>query len=147
MGGAGERHHAGGALCLGQLVLDDLAHRHQRLILYALGHIDDQLAVWDVLGRLFGGGTHKRGRHGEQQDIAARAGLGDIGGVVHGVGQLHTRQVGVAAGGAERFQLGRDGAPNGHIAAVDRQQAGQRNAPGACAEYGNFNHGWFSLQI
>ena len=100
VGRAGQCHNARFASGLGKLILDDLAHRHQGLVLDALGDVNDQLALRDVRRGLFCGGTHKRGRYGKEQDVAARAGLGNVGGVVHCGGQLHTGQVGVAVRGA-----------------------------------------------
>ena len=140
MGGTGQCHHAGGAVCLCQLVLDDLAHRHQGLVLNTLGDIHDDLPFGNMGGCLFGGGTHKRRRHRKQQDVPPRAGFGNIGGIVHTGGQLHAGQVRVAAGFSQGFQLGRDRTPHRYIAAVGGEQPCQSNAPGTGSEYSDFGH-------
>ena len=73
MGGAGQCHDTRLAAGFGKLILNDLAHRQQGLVLNALGHIHNQLTIGNVRRSLFGGGAHKGGRHSKQQDIAASA--------------------------------------------------------------------------
>ena len=140
MGGAGQCHDPRLAASLGKLILNDLTHRQQGLVLNALGHIHNQLTIGNVRRSFFGSGAHKGGRHSKQQDIAVGAGLGNVGGIVHCGRQLHAGQVGVAVGGAEGFQLGGDGAPYRDILAMDGQQTRERDAPGACTEYCDFSH-------
>ena len=140
VGGTGERHHTAvvPAARPGKLLLDDLGHGHQGLFLHALGHIHDNLAVGNMGCSLLGRGSHKNRGHRKEQNVPVAADFLDIGGKVHPLRQNHARKVGVGVGGAQGYQLLRQSAPHGHIAAVHGQQTGQRGAPGAGTQNTDF---------